>query len=189
MADEDFKQPEQQAKKGTDVQPDVNAERMELLRRASEIKGKQLRLDLSGGGLEEIDELRQTLGKSFEDPEQKWQIYYKGIQNILLKNLPKGKEFEEARRIIYDEKLVFLNLGKKKSDGNGVRGSDSRMTFQPVMNEMLDLIVKWVSESQNPFTLYKMLYELNEKHGYGHEVYDSTTQNFANAMRKLSEDA
>jgi hypothetical protein len=166
----------------------ADAERMELLRRAAETTGKQLRFDLSTGSLEEIDELREALGKSFEDPEQKWQVYYKGIRNVLMKNLPSGKEFKEARDIIYDEKNVFLNLGKKKSDGNGVRGSDSRMTFQPVMNEMLDLIVSWVSKSQNPFTLYGMLYALNEKHGYGHEAYDTTTQNFANAMRKLSEE-
>lgn len=185
MAKEEYKQPDQQAKEEAAAQAD--AERMELLRRAADNKGKQLRFDLKSGGLEEIDELRQTLGKSFEDPEQKWQVYYKGIRNILMKNLPSGRDFKEARNIIYDEKNIFLNQGKKKSDGDGVRGSDGRMTFQPVMNEMLDLIVKWVSESQNPFTLYSMLYALNEKHGYGHEAYDSTTLNFANAMRKLSE--
>jgi hypothetical protein len=59
------------------------------------------------------------------------------------------------------------------------------MTFQPVMNEMVDIIINWVSTSQNPFNLYTALYELNEKHGYGHEVYDGTTLNYASAMRKL----
>ena len=68
-----------------------------------------------------------------------------------------------------------------------VRGSDGRMTFQPVMNEMVDIIINWVSTSQNPFTLYNILYELNEKNGYGHEAYDDTTLNFANAMRKLKD--
>ena len=165
----------------------ADAERIELLRRAAETTGKQLRFDLKSGGLEEIDELREALGKSFEDPEQKWNIYYKGIRNVLMEHLPKGKDFKEARDIIYDEKNIFLNLGKKKSDGNGVRGSDGRMTFQPVMNEMLDVVVKWVSESQNPFVLYQVLYKLNEKHGYGHEEYDETTVHLANAMRKLSE--
>ena len=60
------------------------------------------------------------------------------------------------------------------------------MTFQSRMNEMLDVILRWVSESQNPFTLYHWLYELNERHGYGHENYDDTTLSFANAMRILS---
>lgn len=61
------------------------------------------------------------------------------------------------------------------------------MTYQPVMNEMVDIIVNWASTSQNPFTLYNALYELNEKYGYGHEEYDDTTLNYANAMRKLKE--
>ena len=162
-------------------------ERMELLQRASETEGRQLRINLTTGGMQEIDELREALGKAFEDPEEKYRVYYKGIRKVLMDYLPKGDEFKEARDIIYDEKNVFLNRGKKKSDNNGVRGSDGRMTFQPVMNEMLDIIVRWVSESQNPFALYHMLYELNEKHGYGHEVYDKTTQSFANAMRRINE--
>lgn len=107
--------------------------------------------------------------------------------NVLMQYLPSDKSFEKARKIIYDEKNVFLNRGKKKSDNNGIRKSDGRMTYQPVMNEMVDLIVKWASTSQNPFTLYNALYELNEKHGYGHEEYDPTTINYANAMRKLKE--
>lgn len=164
----------------------MDLERLELLRKASERTGKQLRIDLETGSLNEIDELRQLVGKDFENPEEKYNIYYKGIRNILLQYLPKGLEFKEARDIIYDEKNIFLNSGKKKSDNNGVRGSDGRMTFQPRMNEMLDIIVKWVSESQNPFNLYHRLYELNENLGYGHEDYDATTLSFANAMKALN---
>ena len=36
--------------------------------------------------------------------------------------LPKGKEFQEVRQIIYDEKNIFLNAGKRKSDNDGIRG-------------------------------------------------------------------
>ncbi len=82
-----------------------------------------------------------------------------------------------------------MSLGKKKSDNKGIRKGDGRMTFQSKMNEMLDIIVKWVSESQNPFVLYKMLYNLNDKMGYGHEVYDETNRGFANAMKLLAEEA
>jgi len=163
-------------------------ERLELLRRSSEVKGRQLRLDLETGSLQEIDELRATLGKAFENPEDKYNAYYQGIQKVLMEYLPKGKEFEEGRRLIYDEKNIFLNRGKKKSDHNGVRKSDGRMTFQPIMNEMVDVLVKWVAESQNPITLYNKLYDLNERHGYGHEAYDSTVENFAIAMRKLKDE-
>ena len=61
------------------------------------------------------------------------------------------------------------------------------MTFQPVMNEILDVVVEWVGNSQNPFAIYRDFYQLNEKHGYGHEEYDASTRSVAKAMYKLSE--
>ena len=161
-------------------------ERMELLRQVHEKSGRQLQIEVASGSLKEIDELKELLGKKIDNPDEKYNIYYKGIRKILMQYLPKGDEFKEARQIIYDEKNIFLNSGKKKSDNEGIRGSDGRMTFQSKMNDMLDLILKWVSESQNPFTLYNWLFALNEENGYGHEQYDDTTLGFANAMKALS---
>lgn len=149
-----------------------DAESLELLQRVHEKKGKQLRVDIEKGDLSEFDEIRELVGKNFENPQEKYNMYYKGIRRILMNYLPKGKSQKEGRRLIYDEKNIFLNQGKKKSDNNGIRKSDGRMTFQPVMNEMLDLIISWVSQSQDPIELYNMLWELNEKHGYGHEKYN-----------------
>lgn len=164
-----------------------DVERLELLQRAHEKTGKQLTIDSKNGDLKEIDELREVIGKEFENPEEKYNVYYKGIRKLLMDYLPSGKSYKEVRDIIYDEKNIFLNLGKKKSDNNGIRKSDGRMTYQPVMNDILDIIVKWISESQNPFALYREFYELNEKYGYGHEDYDKTTLSMAKAMLKLSE--
>ncbi len=161
-------------------------ERIEIILKANDKVGKQLAISSETGELTEIDELRNLLGKEFENPEEKYNIYYKGIRNILMQYLPKGKDFKEAREIIYDEKNIFLNLGKKKSDNNGIRGSDGRMTFQNSMNEILDIIVKWVADSQNPFELYKLFFDLNEKFGYGHENYDSTTLYISKAMLRES---
>lgn len=162
-------------------------ERLELLQQSNEKVGRQLTIDSETGILEEFDELRSLIGKEFENPEEKYNLYYKGIRKLLMDFLPKGKEFKHVREVIYDEKNVFLNLGKKKSDNEGgIRLSDGRMTFQPVMNEILDIIIKWVGTSQNPFDIYREFYELNEKHNYGHEVYDETTKSVANAMMELS---
>lgn len=164
----------------------ADLERLELLQKANEKTGKQLTINSETGNLEEFDELRQLVGKEFENPEEKYQLYYNGIRKLLMDFLPKGKEYKQLRDIIYDEKNVFLNLGKKKSDNNGVRKSDGRMTYQPVMNEILEVIIKWIGESQNPFDIYRDFYELNEKHGYGHEQYDDSTKSVANAMLSLS---
>lgn len=175
--------------KKTEVKKEANdeLERLELLQQANQKIGKQLSINSEKGSLEEIDELRQLVGKEFENPEEKYNLYYRGIRKLLMDFLPKGKEFKEVRNIIYDEKNIFLNLGKKKSDNNGIRKSDGRMTFQPVMNEILDVIIKWVAESQNPFSIYRDFYDLNERYDYGHENYDKTTLSVAKAMYKLSE--
>jgi hypothetical protein len=174
-------------KKGVELS-EADIERLELLQKANEKVGKQLSINIESGSLEEFDELRGIIGKEFENPEEKYNVYYKGIRKLLMDFLPKGKEFKEVRDIIYDEKNIFLNLGKRKSDNKGIRGGDGRMTFQPVMNELLDIIIKWVGESQNPFDIYRDFYELNEKHGYGHEEYDKSALSISKAMMKLSKD-
>jgi hypothetical protein len=165
---------------------EADLERMELLQQANEKVGRQLTINSVEGNIEEIDELRELIGKEFENPEEKYNIYYKGIRKLLMDYLPKGKEFKEVRDIIYDEKNIFLNAGKRKSDNNGIRKSDGRMTFQPVMNEILDIIIKWVGESQNPFVIYREFYDLNEKHSYGHEEYDKSALSVSKAMLQLS---
>lgn len=166
---------------------EADLERLELLRKANEKVGKQMTINSSEGSLEEIDELRQLVGEEFENPREKYKIYYDGIRKLLMDYLPKGKEFQEVRQIIYDEKNIFLNSGNRLSDNNGKRGSDGRMNFQPVMNEILDIVVAWVGNSQNPFAIYRDFYQLNERHGYGHEEYDASTRSVAKAMYKLSE--
>lgn len=150
-------------------------ESMELLQKSKEKQGMQLVIDIDKGSLHEIDELKELINKKVDDPEEKYSTYYTGIRNILMKYLPSGADNKELRDLIYDEKNIFLNRGKKKSDNNGIRKSDGRMTYQEYMSEMLDAITTWVSESQVPFDLYNMLYDLNERHGYGHEDYDKTT--------------
>lgn len=162
-------------------------ERLELLQKANEKKGKQLSINIEIGTLEELDELKELVGKEFDNPEEKYNLYYNGIRRLLMDYLPKGKENKQLRQIIYDEKNVFLNLGKKKSDNNGIRKSDGRMTYQPIMNEILEIIIKWIGESQNPFELYKDFYNLNEKYSYGHEQYDESTDSFTKAMLSLAE--
>lgn len=163
-------------------------ERLELLQKANQKTGRQLTISAETGSLEEINELRELVGKDFENPDDKYQVYYTGIRKLLMDNLPKGQEFKIVRDIIYDEKNIFLNLGKIKSENNGVRRSDGRMTYQPVMNEMLEVILKWITESLNPFRLYLDLYNLNEKKGYGHEQYDKSTRSIAKALLELAKD-
>jgi hypothetical protein len=149
-------------------------EALELLQKSQQKKGQQLRIDIENGEIKEVNEIKDFLRVTTDNPQEKYKIYYEGIGKVLKKYLPKGPAFKEERNLIYDEKNIFLNLGRKKSDNNGIRKSDGRMTYQPVMSEMLNIISEWASTSQNPFNLYTKLYELNDKHNYGHENYDKT---------------
>ncbi|ASZ13707.1 hypothetical protein KTO58_05680 [Chitinophaga pendula] len=164
----------------------ADIERMEILLKSKQKTGRQLTISAETGDLKEINELRELIGRAFENPDEKYNLYYKGIRKLLIDHLPKGEDYKEMREIIYDEKNIFLNLGKRKCDNNGIRKSDGRMTYQPVMNEILDIVVKWVADSQSPFDIYREFYELNERHGYGHEEYDTSVKAVAQAMLNIS---
>lgn len=152
-------------------------EKLEILQRAKDQKEKQLIVDFETDNIEEIDRVKEILNKNFDDPQEKYELYYNGIQKVLMKYLPKGKDFKEQRQIIYDEKNMFLNRGKAKNE-KGIRGSDGRMTYNEDMMELTNLISDWVTSSQDPVDLYQKLYDLNEKYEYGHQNYDYTSQSF-----------
>ncbi len=163
-------------------------EKLEILEQAKKQKGTQLVAipEDHGAGLKELDELKELLQKKIEDPKQKFELYYNGIQNILIKYLPKGKAFKAERQIIYDEKNIFLNRGKAK-DRFGRRGSDGRMTYNEDLLEMVEIVREWATGSQDPVSLYKAFYDLNEKYDYGHQPYfDQTEKSFHRAMEKIS---
>lgn len=158
-------------------------EKLEILQKAKDIAGRQLAISVSDGSLKELDELKELINSKMEDPSQKYELYYNGIQSILRKYLPKGDQFDEERQFIYDEKNIFLTRGKAK-DKNGRRGADGRMTYNEDLKEMVEVIAKWLMEGQDMVSLYRNLYELNEKHGYGHQYYDESSPAFQKAMAK-----
>ena len=88
-------------------------ERLELLQKSEEVKGEQLRINLDSEIVVE-NQAKELLDKKIDDPVQKFQLYYHGLTKLLKDNLPKGKENEDARRIIYDEKNILINRGAKK---------------------------------------------------------------------------
>lgn len=82
---------------------EADLERLELLQRTHEKKGKQLTISGDTGALEEIDELKQLVGRQLDSPEEKYNIYYKGIRKLMFDHLPKGEDYKQMREIIYDE--------------------------------------------------------------------------------------
>jgi hypothetical protein len=140
----------------------------EILSVANAKTGEQLVLD-ELGDLKSQNELKEfALGHIPDDPEQKYDVYYKGVEKLLKKFLPQGDKYKSAREVIREEKKIFLTRGRKL-DKKGIRGADSRMGYIEDMEEVMNLITKWAFESRNYFELYSLLRDKNIQLGYHKE--------------------
>lgn len=142
-------------------------ERLEILQKAEEIKGEQLTLNMEAE-LAIENEAEKLLGQKIDDPVIKFQLYYQGLTKLLKDNLPKGKENEEVRRIIYDEKNILINRGAKK-DEKGIRGSDGRMAYIEDLEEAIKIVADWTSKKGSPVELFMAFWDKNEELNYGHQ--------------------
>ena len=93
---------------------------------------------------------------------------YHGLSKLLKDSLPKGKAFEDVRRIIYDEKNILINRGAKK-DEKGIRGSDGRMAYLEDLEEAIEVVANWTIGKGTPVELFMAFWDKNEKFGYGHQ--------------------
>lgn len=142
-------------------------ERLELLQKSDEIKGEQLSIDVDSNITLE-NQAEKLIGQQIDDPVQKFQLYYKGLNKLLKDNLPKGKENEEVRRIIYDEKNILINRGAKKDD-RGIRGSDGRMAYLEDLEIAIQIVADWTRKKGSSTDLYMAFWDKNEELGYGHQ--------------------
>lgn len=139
-------------------------EKMLILSRADEVKGEQL--TIGSTGIQTENELKRFALGSDDNPEKKYDLYYKGIMKLLRKFLPKGKENYKARHFIYEEKNTMLTRGKRIKD-NGRRGADSRMAYNTDIEEVLNIITQWVASKGTMIELYTTLRDMNIAKGYG----------------------
>ena len=142
-------------------------ERLELLQKSEEIKGEQLVLNMDSE-LAIENEAEKLLGQKIDDPVTKFQLYYNGLTKLLKDNLPKGKEFEDVRRIIYDEKNILINRGAKK-DEKGIRGSDGRMAYMDDLEIAIKIVADWTSKKGTSAELFMQFWDKNEELNYGHQ--------------------
>ena len=142
-------------------------ERLELLQKSEEVKGEQLALDINSELITE-NEADKLLGQQIDDPVTKFQLYYNGLTKLLKDTLPKGKDFEDVRRIVYDEKNILINRGAKKDD-KGIRGSDGRMAYLDDLEIAIKIVAIWTSNKGTPAELFISFWDKNEELGYGHQ--------------------
>lgn len=142
-------------------------ERLEILQKSEEVKGEQLKINLDSEIIIE-NQAKELLDKKIDDPVQKFQLYYHGLTKLLKDNLPKGKENEDARRIIYDEKNILINRGAKK-DEKGIRGSDGRMAYIEDLESAIEIVAEWITQKGSPADLFMAFWDKNEDLDYGHQ--------------------
>ena len=142
-------------------------ERLELLQKSEEIKGEQLVLNMDAELVVE-NEAENLLGQKIDDPVTKFQLYYNGLSKLLKSNLPEGKEFEDVRRIIYDEKNILINRGAKKNE-KGIRGSDGRMAYMDDLEIAIKIVADWTSKKGTSAELFMLFWDKNEELNYGHQ--------------------
>ena len=142
-------------------------ERLEILQKADEVKGEQLSINLDSE-LTIENQAIELLGQTIDDPVEKFQLYYHGLTKLLKDNLPKGKENEKVRRIVYDEKNVLINRGAKK-DEKGIRGSDGRMAYIEDLEIAIQIVADWISKKGSPSELFMAFWDKNEELEYGHQ--------------------
>lgn len=140
---------------------------LEILQKAEEVKGEQLTLNLESELVFE-NEAEKLISLPIDDPVEKFQLYYHGLHKMLKDFLPKGKNNEEARRLIYDEKNVLINRGAKKNE-KGIRGSDGRMAHIEDLEMAIQIVAVWISNKGTYYDLYQAFWDKNEELKYGHQ--------------------
>lgn len=145
----------------------ADIERLEILQKADEVKGEQLSINLDSEITVENQAVK-LLGQRIDDPVEKFQLYYHGLTKLLKDNLPKGKENEQVRRIVYDEKNILINRGAKK-DEKGIRGSDGRMAYIEDLETAIEIVADWISRKGSPSELFMAFWDKNEELKYGHQ--------------------
>ncbi len=143
----------------------AESEKLEILAKTDKIKGEQLTIS-NKGKIESKKELKDYAIGTVENPKQKYEVYYKGISKLLIKHLPKGKDFKKSRDFIYEEKNVYLSRGHR-IDKLGIRGADGRMGYISDADEILRIIMDWILTNGTMVELYNTLRDLNIKKGYG----------------------
>lgn len=140
------------------------AEREAILMKADENKHETLELDFEGN-IDFKNEVESMMLSPVDNPEEKHQLYYKVINKILKKYLPKGEEFKQARDLIYEEKNTFLSRGHR-IDERGIRGADGRMGYVDDMHTMVNIITKWITSNGGMYELYTKMRDFNIEKGY-----------------------
>ena len=147
------------------LQEQKEREKMEILAKADEIRNQTFVFD-DTGELALKKEIEDLSIEPIDNPEERYETYYKIVNRMLRKHLPKGAENKKARDLIYEEKNAFLTRGYRK-DVRGIRGADGRMSYIADIRDLINIITEWAASQGTVFELYDRLRNINIEKGYG----------------------
>ncbi|MHA7101347.1 hypothetical protein [Roseivirga pacifica] len=127
--------------------------------------GKEMQLGMHTKDFSFLDGVEEKFSQDLQNPDESYRLYY-SIRRLMMEYLPKGKENEKARNLIYEQKNIFLNRGKVKNP-NGYRGSDGRQAY--ISSDLvvaLEIVKDWIKSGANTFDAYKLFNDKNIELGY-----------------------
>lgn len=144
---------------------EIELEKEKILMQADEIKEETFNFTIDGQIIVK-NEIAEMLLEEIDNPDEKYNLYYKVVNPLLRRYLPKGEQNKKARDLIYEEKNTFLTQGHRK-DEKGIRGADGRMAYSSDITELINIITEWISAKGGMFQLYTKIRDLNISKGYG----------------------
>lgn len=106
----------------------------ELLFNADKAKTDGLFIDKDNDNVVLKDELQKLIELPTDNPNEKYELYYKVIEKTLREKLPKGDEYKEGNTMLREEKNTFLTGHRKGRDG--IRGADIDRKYQDARLEL-----------------------------------------------------
>ncbi|WP_313384338.1 hypothetical protein [Chishuiella sp.] len=126
-------------------------------------KKNEILFDLQKNETKETTKLYELLDeKSIQDPEKSYNLFYQGIQPLLLNAIPQG----DIRKVILELKTILLTGKEKKYITYGRRGRDSRMSKSQTMENLSEIISEWSKTPDDYFKLINLFLEKNKSLGY-----------------------
>lgn len=129
-----------------------------ILRSQNEDKKNILFGDLQESS-DALKQMQQLLTDSDlqHDPNKSYDLYYGGIQQIILMAIPEKSQMRDA---IFNLKCTLIAGKELKNVSSGRRGADSRMETNERLEYVADILMEW---SNTPDDYFKLAYMLLEK--------------------------
>lgn len=146
-------------------------EKLEIIAKADEAREQNFAFD-ENGALTIINEIRGMTIQEIDNPQEKYELYYKILNKLLRNYLPKGPENKKVRNVINEEKNTFITRGHRIRK-DGTRGADGRMGYCTDISEFIEIVRDCYIHNASMMELYTRLRDLNISKGYGRPSMDS----------------